>query len=354
MTVTTIDWLEMKLVSIENYAITRAESIVLSESLSLQRIPKGYDLTQTPEDYLKHFELEFKGQKFGVVNVGPSKNYGQINLCRCRIDNAVFPTEQLGMILSELFDSGYFKFNNFTRLDIAVDTNENLIAKTMNFYDGVGDQIKNQFVSPKYKLCCGSSLSQKKKNDVCYYTINKLITVYDKTLELKNNKAKAKYQNKYFKNNGLDITCINRLEVRLTNERIRLMRLNIDHRRLSEAKYLDSIVDKVISKKGIFRELSNPHPSRNPKHRLIELLNSNSEPLLLKTYKPEDKISGYMQYVLKLLVWLMKIIGDVRLSEAVDLLLSKGSNAFREWYGNYSGHTMQESELRFEHQLKIK
>lgn len=354
MTVTTIDWLEMKLVSIENYVKNRADRIVLSQNLSLQRIPKGYDLTQTPEDYLKHFELEFQGQKYGVVNVGPSKTYGQNNLCRCRIDNAVFPTEQLGMILSELFDGGNFIFKNFTRLDFAVDTNEDLITKTMNFYDGVGDQIKNQFVKPKYKLCCGTSLSQKKEGGVCYYTINKLITVYDKTLELKNNKAKAKYQNKYFKNNGLDITCINRLEVRLTNERIRLMRLNINPRRLCDAKYLASIVDNVISKKGLFRELSNPHASRNPKHRLIELLNSDSEPLLLKTYEPEDKISGYMQYALKLLIWLMKIIGDVRLSEAVDMLLLNSSSTFREWYGNYSGRTMQESELRFEHQLKIK
>ncbi len=182
----------------------------------------------------KHgYEIILDGKDFGRVHVSPrskaifKENEMQFELCN-NIHYEIAWTESLDYLLKKMS----WKVANVSRLDIALDG--------IGFFDVMKKLFRGEIEKTgksKIQFFTNSKINLE-GCDIGKRSSNKWVTCYDKSAELE--KSNKYYIKKFWERTGLDTERVERMELKLRNEAIKMIH-NFDWKKLSDFEYLASI-----------------------------------------------------------------------------------------------------------------
>jgi hypothetical protein len=181
------------------------------------------------------YDIIYKRKSFGHVSVIPSSGYCfEDNEMMFKLNNNVHYENAWGDDFDYIMKKMKWSMVNVSRLDIALDG-----QGYMDFYQ---NYVMSEVVEKIGKTDSSERLTSKRKLKTFYIGSRKsdrYITCYDKTKEL-NDKGHKEYIKKYWERSGLDYERVERMELRLTNEAIKLIK-DFDYKRLNDFEYIASI-----------------------------------------------------------------------------------------------------------------
>ncbi len=181
------------------------------------------------------YELIYKRKTFGRLSVIPSSGYCfEENEMQFMLNNNVHYEQQWQEDFEYVMKKMKWKMVNVSRLDIALDG-----TGFMDFYKNF---VLKEVVEKIGKTDSTERLTSKRELKTFYIGSRKsdrYITCYDKTKEL-NDKGHKQYIRDYWERSGLDYKRVERMELRLTNEAIKLIK-DFDWKLLGDFEYIASI-----------------------------------------------------------------------------------------------------------------
>ncbi|MGY3090240.1 hypothetical protein ACVWYF_003295 [Hymenobacter sp. UYAg731] len=158
--------------------------------------------------------------QFGTLLMNRTKLYENENdLVKLKVDNSVLYTDFLPL-LNKVLSAFRFEINNITRLEIALDTNTNLLS---NFYHYFRDETNYFLKGGVKKLDSITKFAKEYRNGDETPTLyigksDKKLKIYNKSLEILETGNHKDYITTFHAANGLDITAdVYRMEIALTN-----------------------------------------------------------------------------------------------------------------------------------------
>lgn len=194
------------------------------------------------------YSIIFDGKPFGRCHVNPKKN-GVLkeNTVQFELENNVqYEAGWLGDV-KYFYDRMKWKVKNTSRVDIALD-GRGFFDVWKKYEKGEIDRRgggKEQIFRLKRNALTGFDIGSRASD--------KWITCYNKSEEVK--RSNKHYISDFWKRSGLDITCVERLELKLRNDALK--EISFDWRRLDDFEYLASIFRTFIE--GGYTEMINEH-----------------------------------------------------------------------------------------------
>lgn len=187
-------------------------------------------LTQLPDDkkskyYYLSYSVAVADTIIGTIDVKPVQAKFAGDLVLLRVANELlYSTSYLDLIRS-FMDDFNLKINNYSRLDIAIDTNINMMKRFEKYFFNEKDY---HFHRNKKQICEVNMFSNVKRNGIANNTVylaknrnGKSLTLYDKKTEIETSSHKD-YITAYHASNNLDVDkTIWRLELSITNSAIK-------------------------------------------------------------------------------------------------------------------------------------
>lgn len=253
-------------------------------------------------EFAYKYTIYYAGQKVGLLHYGP--DYNSFNkdsgLVGVQINNYTLYQNYCFDALRELHAHAGLKFKHFTELDLAVDTNDNLIAKFDEYY-----QSPDIYLSKKLNV-----MLQKQS-----YPLTRCshFTIYNKSEELKTENTVKPYINSYFMQNGFGWNeTIYRCEVRLNRE-ILTDEYEPNLMRMDDPEYLFGVFTHFQSRFMQFKKVQGKNISRYPDHLLIPSVGSYQFKKVKKNKagSASDKLSRHsLKQALKQFYWLIENAND--------------------------------------------
>lgn len=190
----------------------REATIELDCGITLVR---SKDKSAAARDFHFCYNITIKERYYGKLYVHPnSKNFeNNLRICKIRFNNHIFYSEEFKMVLGLLHGSNYLKLElvRINRLDIAMDTTEDLTSKLQPYFNSINND-DGIFTVPFNMYC-----SQAMHRGIPSFQIGayKFINIYDKSKEL-GITSRKQYIQKFHKKNGLQGK-VTRVEIRLLN-----------------------------------------------------------------------------------------------------------------------------------------
>lgn len=261
------------------------------------------DKADAVRDFHYCYNITIEGVNYGKLYVEPNnKSYEQnLRVSQIRFSNHIFYSEELEMILRLLQGCDYLQleFIRIDRLDVALDTAEDLTSKLRPYFNSINAN-DNKYSVPFNMFC-----SQGMHRGVPSFQIGagKFINIYNKTKELKGASRKL-YIPKFHKQNGLKGK-ITRVEIRFLkkDKRVKEYLKSIDVWQLYSDEYLYRIFKTINEKYFYFKHNIKSNVSRNPKEYVLVL--PNTIDVLKKPEKADvqrihtNMVKGYLRYLLK-------------------------------------------------------
>jgi hypothetical protein len=263
-------------------------------------------LSVNKSDAVKNFRycynITIYESQYGKIYVLPSnKSFEKdLRICQIRFNNNIFYSKEFEGILYLLKKCNYLKLNpiRINRLDLALDTSENLTVKLRPFFNSINTDDK------KYKVPFNMFCSQGIQGGVPSFQIgaNKFINIYNKTKEIRHSSNKL-YIQKFHKKNGINGK-VTRVEIRLLNTDKKALGYlkTIDFWKLSSTDYLYRIFTDINNKYFFFRHNLKSNSSRNPKEYILTF--PDTFDVLKKPKKARKQrihtnmVKGYLKYLL--------------------------------------------------------
>jgi hypothetical protein len=330
--VVTIDWLEMRFSIKSPLSVNANGTICISKHLRLARNFENSKLN-TPKTYLKHYYIFYKNDFVGCLNAEPCYNINlPKNSCRVRLDNWLFYSPIFTHVMQELLQSNYLNFNNFIRLDLALDTNEDLLTKFAGLYTSwkQGDlKFFGNSNKPSEEPTKDAVLQFKIKNYCC----SRLVSLYNKTEEIKiSNKD---YQKQYFENNGLTDT-VYRCEFSINNNYINSRKLLIIPMDLCSQDFTNGLFCLLVSKNLIFRTNKGKNFSREDKVYIFNEVPTFNSVILKQPIMPKTEFNSWYKNIVTFLLKKELEHGNIKLTELIVLLLNTeyDTHSNHQWLQN--------------------
>lgn len=220
---------------ITNFADLRPATALPSYSAN------GFVLTKTickDNNYHICYEINFNKITIGELLLNRTKFYESDNeLIKLRIYNHVLYSNFIP-VLTKFLTAFKFNINNITNLEIALDTNYNLLEmfyhyfKDTDNYTMKGGSQRLDSVNKFTKEC----RSGEETSTLYLGKTNKKLKIYNKTIEL--DESNKDHITKFHKQNGLDITKdIYRIEIKLTQNALKRY----------TAKYINDETGEIIN-----------------------------------------------------------------------------------------------------------
>ena len=257
------------------------------------KLSKTVDLKYYSRWYLKCFDIIINEQKVGYLYTEPIRNtyYSNKEIVSIRIDNETLYSSEYNVIVDQILSELQFNIKGITRLDIAYDTDIDLLKRFKKFYNNIekytyknrGKTTVNGTGQYDTQITIGSLRGQ-----------GKTIMVYDKSSLLRQQSKEylmEMYQQVFGHKN------IYRIEVRLTSRS--LNKYEIDLMKLGDKEYLEGIFSYFMESLIDFRKTgSNKNVSRQDK---VQFLTLNGGMELPKRIVSPNKIKGDNN--MKYLIW---------------------------------------------------
>jgi hypothetical protein len=297
-----IDWLEPLFVMDYPELFNSPQNIYINKSnLSLV---KCSDLKYYSNQYFNCFDIVIDKIKVGHLHKDPIRNplFKKRNIISIRFNNFILYEGNLHSIIETLLESLKLSFYGYSRIDICIDTEENILSRFKDFYNDTSTlSFKNRGnmnVIGTGKLDSITTIGSLKNR-------KRTIMIYDKTLELdKGNKQYIKEIHKEVFNHNQ----VYRIELRLFNKGFNYPNkegkeiLYIDILKLSDKNYLEGIFKLVLNEMIDFRRI-NKSDSCITRHQRVDFmeLNNSSEFLKRRLEKVEVHNNSYSKYLIKTL-----------------------------------------------------
>lgn len=274
-------------------------AIELGNGITLSRSTNKADAVR---DFHYCYNITINDFHYGKLYVHPSNKSFEKNLrvCQIRFNNNIFYSEEFEMILGLLQKCNYLQleFVRVNRLDIALDTTQNLANKLQPYFKSINND--DGIYTVPFNMYC----SQAMHRGIPSFQIGayKFINIYDKSKEL-GVTSRKQYIQKFHKKNGLQGK-VTRVEIRLLNsdKRVSNYLKGIDIWQLGSTDYLYKIFKTVNDKYIYFKRNLKSNTSRNPKEYIIVLPKTLG--VLIKPKKSElqtistNMVKAYLKYLL--------------------------------------------------------
>jgi len=273
--------------------------VQLNSGITLSRSTNKADAVR---DFHYCYNITINECHYGKLYVHPSnKSFEKdLRICQIMFSNHIFYSKEFEMILRLLQECNYLqlKLVRINRLDVALDTNEDLTSKLRPYFNSINSDDKRYKV-PFNMYCC-----QGMHRGVPSFQIgaNKFINIYDKNKELRTLSHKQ-YIQKFHKQNELKGK-VTRVEVRLLNSDNRASNYlkAIDVWQLGSTDYLYKIFKAINDKYFYFKHNLKSNASRNPKEYILTLPKTIDALKKAKKAKVQrihtNMVKGYLKYLL--------------------------------------------------------
>lgn len=301
-----IDWLETLYVLDYPEKLENPQDVyIINSNLSLN---KNQDFRYYNGQYFNCFDILIDKEKIGFLYKDPIRNplFKMKHIISIRIDNIILYEGNLHYIMKTLVDGLKLSFYGYSRLDVCIDTEEDLLSRFKDMFNdtstysfkhrSINGEINTLNVNGtgKYdKITTIGSLKNRKRT----------IVIYDKSLELeKGNKPYiSKLHKEIFGHNQ-----VFRMELRLFHKGFTKTRkdgfekLYIDIYRLDDKGYLEEIFKQVMNEMIDFRRIEENDSNRTrwKKEEFIKL-DDTSEILTKKIDRVEGQGNSYLKFMVK-------------------------------------------------------
>jgi hypothetical protein len=170
-------------------------------------------------NYHLAYDIVINKQSFGNLLMNRTKFYeSDSDLVKLKVSNAILYTD-FSPLLDKLLAAFQFTVNNITRLEIALDTNTDLLSNFYYYYRNEGSYFLKGGAK---KLDSINKFAKEYRNGSETPTLylgktDKLLRIYNKSLEISERNHKE-YITEFHKANGLDTdTDVYRIEIALAN-----------------------------------------------------------------------------------------------------------------------------------------
>jgi len=262
---------------------------IISQNLKLS---KTLDFKYYSQKYLKCFEILLNEEKIGFLYTDPVRNtyYSTNDIISIRIDNQVLYNPELSSILKQSLDELQLTFKGISRLDIAYDTDVDVLKKFKRLYN----QLNRYSYKNRGKTTVnGTGLYDTQINIGSLRSQGKTVIIYDKSTLLRQ-QSKA-YLNDLYETIFHDDS-VYRVEVRVTSKTTG--KYEIDLYKLGDKAYLESLFIEFSESMLDFRyKQSNTNTTRQKKVPFLEL-NGSSINLTKKLKSTVVKGNNSMKYLI--------------------------------------------------------
>lgn len=298
-----LDWLEILFhMDHPEIVINPQEVYIKNSTLSLI---KTNDLRFFNNQYHQCFDIIIDERKVGYLHKEPIRNpvYKKNNVISIRIDNQVLYGNDLPFILEILIEGLKLKFTGFSRMDICIDTDEDISKRFKELYNDTSKysmKFRNPDGSNSHLYINGTGVFDKRIEIGSLKNRKRMIVIYDKSLELeKGNKPYiTKLHQEVFGHNQ-----VFRMELRLFRKEFsRNKELYIDIYKLNDKCYLEGIFKQFLNEMIDFRRI-NKTDSCKSRYERIDLikLNETSEILRKPLIIVEVQNNSYTKYLVRTL-----------------------------------------------------
>ena len=257
--------------------------------------------------YLKCFEILLYDEKVGYLYTDPIRNtyYSTNNIISLRIDNQILYRPDLNNIMEQVVAEMQLVLKGITRLDIAYDTNINVMKKFKRFYNNTK---KYSYRNRGKTIVNGTGLLDTQINLGSLKSQGKTVIIYDKSTILR--QSNKDYIQALFES-IFGLSEVFRVELRITSKTTN--KFKIDILKLGDKTYLESLFELLGGSFMDFRNKeSNSNITRQTRIKLLELKNSGIE-LTKKISVPSLKGNNSMKY----LIW--KLHSDLKKEEFLSI-----------------------------------
>ncbi len=208
-----IDWLEFMTIA-EDLSFIGVDEIKFGEFLFLDR-GMGNMV------FKRSYEVFYRGESCGYVFCEPRSNVIREDYVQVEISNHVLYSEDWYIIAKGIMEALNLRFNNFSRVDFAVDGKLGVLEFFNNFVGAILDEDKEVLYRKKGKMKLDIGEFDSKRGRFNYIRIgspksDKFVVCYDKSREI--DKSGKYYIREYWRKNGLVGGGIERLEFRLKSK----------------------------------------------------------------------------------------------------------------------------------------
>ncbi|MBS1589539.1 MAG: hypothetical protein JST52_07995 [Bacteroidetes bacterium] len=242
----------------------------------------------TPKNYAYHFEVLYRGELYGYLNAKPSEKALGDNSVRLKISNASFYDSSYPDFWREILATDFWKFQNIIKLHIAYDTTENLQKKANRLCKAL---LTDETPSGKLRFVGKGAGGITRKTEAwgTEYIMCRISYIYNKTKEIRTNKKGKGYIDSFHKLNGLEGSDVYRMELRLTGNDFRNLKIKIDPILLCDTKSLAGILNQAGEKRLTIIETKRSNPR---KFRFINPIPDSLKVEKLQNVTPENKVSN--------------------------------------------------------------
>jgi hypothetical protein len=256
------------------------------------KLVKTSDFKYYSRWFLKCFDILINNEKIGFLYTDPLRNsYYSVNeIISIRIDNQVLYRPDINLILRQVIDELQLTPKSITRLDIAYDTDKDLLKRFKRLYNQIG---RYTYKNRGKTTVNGTGVYDTQINIGSLRSQGKTVIIYDKSTLLRQ-QSKAYLDGLY--KTVFGEKDVYRVEVRVTSKTTG--KYDIELYKLGDKGYLESLFEDLGGSLLDFRyKPSNRNTTRQDKIKFVDLNRTGVE-LIKKLSVRTIKGDNSMKYLI--------------------------------------------------------